>query len=68
MEVVATEVYRFKVNHINSRFRYNKEWYNTNKLLRRPGFLGIKTGITVTAGPKSFNNLSAEEIETIENL
>jgi D-alanyl-D-alanine carboxypeptidase len=51
MEVVATEVYRFKVNHINSRFRYNKEWYNTNKLLRRPGFLGIKTGITVTAGP-----------------
>ncbi len=27
------------------------EWHNTNKLLRRDGFLGIKTGITVTAGP-----------------
>ena len=27
------------------------EWINTNKLLRRPGFIGIKTGITVTAGP-----------------
>lgn len=26
-------------------------WENTNKLLRRVGFLGIKTGITVTAGP-----------------
>lgn len=27
------------------------EWINTNKLLRREGFIGIKTGITVTAGP-----------------
>ena len=27
------------------------QWENTNKLLRRPGFIGIKTGITVTAGP-----------------
>ena len=26
-------------------------WQNTNKLLRRQGFIGIKTGITVTAGP-----------------
>lgn len=26
-------------------------WENTNKLLRREGFIGIKTGITVTAGP-----------------
>lgn len=24
---------------------------NTNKLLRRDGFIGVKTGITVTAGP-----------------
>jgi D-alanyl-D-alanine carboxypeptidase len=27
------------------------EWENTNKLLRRDGFVGLKTGITVTAGP-----------------
>jgi D-alanyl-D-alanine carboxypeptidase len=27
------------------------EWENTNKLLRREGFEGLKTGITVTAGP-----------------
>lgn len=27
------------------------EWENTNKLLRREGFAGLKTGITVTAGP-----------------
>ena len=27
------------------------QWENTNKLLRREGFIGLKTGITVTAGP-----------------
>jgi D-alanyl-D-alanine carboxypeptidase len=26
-------------------------WENTNKLLRRPGFEGVKTGVTTTAGP-----------------
>jgi D-alanyl-D-alanine carboxypeptidase len=26
-------------------------WENTHKLLRRPGFIGGKTGVTVTAGP-----------------
>ena len=26
-------------------------WENTNKLLRRKGFEGIKTGVTATAGP-----------------
>jgi D-alanyl-D-alanine carboxypeptidase len=26
-------------------------WENTNKLLRRPNFIGGKTGVTVTAGP-----------------
>jgi D-alanyl-D-alanine carboxypeptidase len=26
-------------------------WDNTNKLLRRPGFAGVKTGVTVAAGP-----------------
>jgi len=26
-------------------------WENTNKLLRRDGFIGVKTGVTVTAGP-----------------
>jgi serine-type D-Ala-D-Ala carboxypeptidase (penicillin-binding protein 5/6) len=28
----------------------NQTWYNTNKLLE-DGFLGVKTGITPTAGP-----------------
>lgn len=27
------------------------QWENTNKLLRREGFVGLKTGITATAGP-----------------
>ncbi len=26
-------------------------WYNSNKLLKIPGFKGVKTGITQTAGP-----------------
>ena len=26
-------------------------WENTNKLLRRPNFIGGKTGVTITAGP-----------------
>ncbi len=26
-------------------------WQNTNKLLEAPGFFGIKTGVTDTAGP-----------------
>lgn len=26
-------------------------WENTQKLLRRPNFTGVKTGITTTAGP-----------------
>ena len=26
-------------------------WENTNKLIRRQGFVGAKTGVTVTAGP-----------------
>ena len=26
-------------------------WENTNKLLRRNNFIGVKTGVTVTAGP-----------------
>ena len=31
--------------------RREVKWQNTNKLLRREGFIGVKTGITVTAGP-----------------
>ena len=26
-------------------------WENTNKLIRREGFIGVKTGVTVIAGP-----------------
>ena len=52
LKVVGTEFYRFKVEYEKSKKRKALvEWENTNKLLRRKGFIGIKTGITVTAGP-----------------
>ena len=35
----------------NKKITREVVWENTNKLLRREGFVGIKTGITVTAGP-----------------
>jgi D-alanyl-D-alanine carboxypeptidase len=41
----------FKTTVKNGDGRREVEWENTNKLLRREGFVGIKTGITVTAGP-----------------
>jgi D-alanyl-D-alanine carboxypeptidase len=49
-EVVATEKYKTKIKGYNGKVKA-VEWENTNKLLRRPGFIGVKTGITVTAGP-----------------
>lgn len=39
------------IENTNSHKRYEKIWENTNKLLRRNNFIGIKTGITITAGP-----------------
>lgn len=41
----------FKTTVKNGGITREVEWENTNKLLRRDGFLGLKTGITVTAGP-----------------
>ena len=41
----------FKVTVKNGNKTRDVCWENTNKLLRREGFIGIKTGITVTAGP-----------------
>ena len=48
-EIVGTQQKRFWINsHGNSK---EMLWENTNKLLRREGFVGVKTGVTVTAGP-----------------
>lgn len=41
----------FRVTVRNGNTSRVVEWENTNKLLRREGFVGLKTGITVTAGP-----------------
>lgn len=49
-DVVGTKEYKTKIKGFNGRPR-TIYWENTNKLLRRPGFIGVKTGITVTAGP-----------------
>ena len=35
----------------NENVKREVVWENTNKLLRRPNFIGVKTGVTVTAGP-----------------
>lgn len=50
-EIIGTKIYKFKYYHTISKRKIQSHWENTNKLLRRPGFIGIKTGITVTAGP-----------------
>jgi D-alanyl-D-alanine carboxypeptidase len=50
-QVVGTKIYKFKAYDPQHRKKVAFHWENTNKLLRRPGFIGIKTGITVTAGP-----------------
>jgi D-alanyl-D-alanine carboxypeptidase len=49
-QVVGTKSYKCIVTTVDGKKRIN-EWENTNKLLRREGFVGLKTGITVTAGP-----------------
>ena len=49
-KVVNTKFYKCVATSKDGRKRFN-EWENTNKLLRRSGFIGIKTGITITAGP-----------------
>lgn len=41
----------FKCWTENHGLKREVSWENTNKLLRRPGFAGVKTGVTVTAGP-----------------
>lgn len=48
-KVVQADSFRMQVKS-NGHSRL-VEWSNTNKLLRREGFSGLKTGITVTAGP-----------------
>jgi D-alanyl-D-alanine carboxypeptidase len=50
-EIVGTKFYKFKYYSKILKRKVPTHWKNTNKLLRRPNFIGIKTGITVTAGP-----------------
>ncbi len=49
-EVVSTKTYKCFSLMSDGKKRQNS-WQNTNKLLRRQGFIGLKTGITITAGP-----------------
>jgi serine-type D-Ala-D-Ala carboxypeptidase (penicillin-binding protein 5/6) len=48
-KITSCKTYRTTVK--NGESTRAIEWENTNKLLRREGFIGLKTGITVTAGP-----------------
>lgn len=49
LKVVGTQKYSAWIT--NEGVKKEVLWDNTNKLLRRNGFLGVKTGVTVTAGP-----------------
>jgi D-alanyl-D-alanine carboxypeptidase len=50
-EIVAKQTFKCKIH--NRTFSHSKEvlWENTNKLLTIEGFIGVKTGITPSAGP-----------------
>jgi D-alanyl-D-alanine carboxypeptidase (penicillin-binding protein 5/6) len=48
--VVSTKHYRTEVSTLEGA-QYPVEWENTNRLLNKEGFFGIKTGITSSAGP-----------------
>lgn len=51
-KIVSTTNYKCTTHqYSHPDIKRSVEWINTNKLLRRDGFIGIKTGITVTAGP-----------------
>ena len=47
--IIKTKEYRCWVEHKGTQ--HEVIWENTHKLLRRPNFLGGKTGVTITAGP-----------------
>jgi D-alanyl-D-alanine carboxypeptidase (penicillin-binding protein 5/6) len=50
--IVGTQLYKLTIsNESGLTGRREVVWQNTNKLLRRKGFIGVKTGVTVTAGP-----------------
>lgn len=50
-EIVGKKAFHCKI--FNRTFSHSKDvmWENTNKLLGIEGFLGVKTGITPSAGP-----------------
>ena len=50
-EVMKPEEVPFVMDNPNIEYvRFPQTWYNSNKLLDLPGFAGVKTGITTTAG------------------
>jgi D-alanyl-D-alanine carboxypeptidase len=50
-KIVSCKHYQTEVKNDTTKTNRTVIWENTNKLLRRDGFMGLKTGITVTAGP-----------------
>jgi D-alanyl-D-alanine carboxypeptidase (penicillin-binding protein 5/6) len=50
MEIVNKKEYQCEIEQVDKTVRIAK-WENTNKLLGRKGWHGVKTGVTVTAGP-----------------
>ncbi len=51
-KVVSTQLYKTTISKMfDPSCKREVVWQNTNKLLRRKGFVGVKTGVTVTAGP-----------------
>ena len=50
-EIMKPEDIPWEMENPNVEYvRYPQTWYNSNKLLELPGFSGVKTGITTTAG------------------
>ena len=50
-EIVSKKEFSCKIlNRTYSQYR-KSTWKNTNKLLNIEGFIGVKTGVTPTAGP-----------------
>lgn len=62
-EVISCK--QFKCLAENEGVKREVTWENTNKLLRRPGFAGVKTGVTVAAGPCLASLFSVKDREFI---
>ena len=50
-DILEPEEVPFQIENPNTEYvHFPQTWYNSNKLLDLPGFEGVKTGITTTAG------------------